>query len=70
MSAEQKALESHMAQAAIARLLQVICAAGGVAFAFWHGWPAIIWGMGGAWFFSFAMPAPCQTLDRATGRKQ
>lgn len=68
MNREQKELETHMAQALIARLLQMICAAGGVAFAFWHGWPAILWGMGGAWFFGFAVPAPCAELDRATDR--
>ena len=66
--AEARDLGAHMAQEALARGAQALCIAGGIAGAFWHGFPAILLGGVGAAFFGLARPGPSERLDRLTGR--
>lgn len=66
---EIKQTRDNIAQHKAAVLFQTLSIIAGLIGALWHGLPAILAGLGGAWLFHLAKPGPQEHLDRANGRK-
>ena len=66
---EEMQTRVNIAQHKAASLLQTLSIIGGLIGTLWHGLPALIAGLLGAWLFHYAKPGPNERLDKANGRK-
>jgi hypothetical protein len=66
---EIKKTRDNIAQHKAAVMFQTLSIIAGLIAAIWHGLPAILTGLAGAWLFHLAKPGPNDELDSANGRK-
>lgn len=65
---DQRELAANVIQHKSASMMQAVSIVLGLVGAIWHGFPAILLGLLGAWVFHLAKPGPIERLDRISGR--